>query len=103
MTNKARVLNSLRRVNPQAMTAKQRAVRKLLEWKPTAQRIRFEGHCPIRSCRGDLMMSYVLSDQDRFPGLDPGEEFCGHYCPRCGWAGASIRPIKLPSRRRTES
>lgn len=103
MTTKARVLNTLRRGNPQTMTPKQRAVRKLLEWQPDAQRIRFEGLCLIRSCRGDLLMSYVLPDQDHFPGLNPGEEFCGHYCPRCGWNGASIRPIKLPFRRGTES
>lgn len=91
-TRQRRVLNLLSRIDRKNQTPKQWAVRKLLDWQPGAQRIRFEGKCDVSRCGGKLYLSYQL------PGITwrvNGEtEDCGYYCPSCGFGNAGGRPVK---------
>ncbi len=95
-TRQRRVLNLLSRVDREHETLKQWAVRKLLDWQPGAQLIRFEGRCPISRCRCDFCLTYQI------PGIDwrlnGTMESCGWYCPSCQFSNAGGRPIQIEKR-----
>jgi hypothetical protein len=86
-TNVARVLNLIRKVDMTTVSGKKWAVIRLLEWQPTARRIRFEGKC---HCRGQYLMSYQTNDIPVSARGDD-EETCGYYCPSCGFGNAGSR------------
>jgi hypothetical protein len=92
-----RVQNAMKRIDlANVKSLKRWAVIKLLKMEPLARRVRFEGRCGVGRCRSDLSMSYQLEELDK-PGRTnsrgDAEEYCGYFCPSCGFSNAGSRPI----------
>lgn len=67
------------------------AIAKLNRFKqenPLADDFQFEGICPV--CKHDVLVSYI-HDGD-YPHTSCCER-CGHWCPNCGFSGATTRAI----------
>lgn len=56
---------------------------------PAAERVRFEGKCPV--CKEQGLYSYILPEFDRIRGE---LEDCGFYCTACNWGNAGSRRVE---------